>query len=946
MYALTRLELTLLVAAAVAGTLAAPPASASTIFVNIATDPGGDGSSWDLAFDHLQDALEAANPGDEIWVAAGTYVPIALTDPCLGCTATFVLPSGVAVYGGFDGTEQDLDERDPQANVTVLSGLLEESPPSACCFVHDDPGCDCAACADAVCEYAQYCCEDQWDEVCVALAGFLCEDTCPPTASNACHVVWAVDADANTRLDGFTIQDAVTDGDSPPELQFGGAMIVMDGDPIIANCAFINNHTDFCGGGLYVDSGDPEIFGCTFVGNTALENGGGLYLPPGDHSLVDCSFVENTADQSGGGLYVQDSAASFQGCTFIGNTSMDDGGGITASECTISLADSTFADNSRGISSLQGSVEASHCSFINNGKGIAGLQSNVEVSHCSFTDNRGAILNLQSAFVVKDCEFIDNESEAGGAIYNEGGSGSVTDCLFVVPDAEWGDGGAIHNAQCDPLIARCGFFGDYPDIYYEGAWKGGGIYNDQSSPTIVDCLFSGLRAIKYGGAIFSWQDSNPLIERCIFVGNCAWTGYGEGSGGAIYNDYATVATITGCTFVGNVAGHVDSQDFNNVGYGGAVYSASDELTLTNCAFRDNLATGAGGAATLAYSDSPITGCEFEGNQARFSGGGALYLWYPANGYVVADCTFRHNEGYWGGAVAMVGAYDSVVKRCRFFDNHATAYGGGAVACWEQWEFENRPVFVNSLFSGNHADDGNGGAIAVWWDSHATLINCTLDSNQAAKFGGGVFVGKPNYDPAPKATASATVLNSILWGNSDVGGAGERAQVFVQSYYDLFWADLDYSCVDGWTGIMGGTGNIGDDPLFIDPLGPDGQPGTEDDNLRLGAGSPCMDAADNTAVPDDVLTDLAGNPRFVDDPDTEDTGFGDPPIVDMGAYEFQADDCRADCAPPGGDGVVKIDDLFAVLGAWGQNGGECDINGDGTVNAEDLLAVLAAWGSCP
>ena len=51
-----------------------------------------------------------------------------------------------------------------------------------------------------------------------------------------------------------------------------------------------------------------------------------------------------------------------------------------------------------------------------------------------------------------------------------------------------------------------------------------------------------------------------------------------------------------------------------------------------------------------------------------------------------------------------------------------------------------------------------------------------------------------------------------------------------------------------------------------------------------SGSPAIDAGDNTAVT--VLTDLDGRPRFVDDPNTLDTGNGMPPIVDMGAYEFQ------------------------------------------------------------
>ncbi len=41
------------------------------------------------------------------------------------------------------------------------------------------------------------------------------------------------------------------------------------------------------------------------------------------------------------------------------------------------------------------------------------------------------------------------------------------------------------------------------------------------------------------------------------------------------------------------------------------------------------------------------------------------------------------------------------------------------------------------------------------------------------------------------------------------------------------------------------------------------------------------------MPVGITTDLDGNPRFVDDPATDDTGNGEPPIVDMGAYEFQA-----------------------------------------------------------
>jgi len=61
------------------------------------------------------------------------------------------------------------------------------------------------------------------------------------------------------------------------------------------------------------------------------------------------------------------------------------------------------------------------------------------------------------------------------------------------------------------------------------------------------------------------------------------------------------------------------------------------------------------------------------------------------------------------------------------------------------------------------------------------------------------------------------------------------------------------------------------------------------DLRLASGSPCNDSGNNTAVPGDVLKDLAGKLRFADDPSTIDTGDAGTtgrPVVDMGAYEFQ------------------------------------------------------------
>jgi hypothetical protein len=125
-------------------------------------------------------------------------------------------------------------------------------------------------------------------------------------------------------------------------------------------------------------------------------------------------------------------------------------------------------------------------------------------------------------------------------------------------------------------------------------------------------------------------------------------------------------------------------------------------------------------------------------------------------------------------------------------------------------------------------------------------------------------------------------NCILWGNTAPGGP--------QIYNDgTSSAAITYSDVQGG---CPGTGNIGADPLFTDADGADDIFGTEDDNLRLPSGSPCIDAGDNTRVPPDyadldsdgdrserIPWDLDTNRRITDgDADCN-------PVVDMGAYEF-------------------------------------------------------------
>ncbi|MDP6479300.1 MAG: hypothetical protein QGI75_04585 [Phycisphaerales bacterium] len=56
-----------------------------------------------------------------------------------------------------------------------------------------------------------------------------------------------------------------------------------------------------------------------------------------------------------------------------------------------------------------------------------------------------------------------------------------------------------------------------------------------------------------------------------------------------------------------------------------------------------------------------------------------------------------------------------------------------------------------------------------------------------------------------------------------------------------------------------------------------------------------------------------------------------------------DDCPEDVD---GDGLIGVDDVLMIIGAWGPcSGCAADVDGDGAVDVDDLLAVVAAWGSC-
>jgi hypothetical protein len=231
----------------------------------------------------LQTALGQAFYGDEIWVATGTYKPTTGSDRA----ATFSLPDGVGVYGGFVGTETARHQRDWATNVTTLNGDI---------------------------------------------------GTIGNSSDNVYHVVTVNATDSATVLDGFTVSGGQGTG------QTGGGVYINTGSLTIANCRITNNAADY-GGGVFQsgDSGRVVVIDSRIELNTTSNHGGGLYVS-GNVALTNTQIVSNTAAGHGGGLHVNTGRVDVFGGEFTNNKASLNGGGLNTNN-HVSIDGTQFISN-------------------------------------------------------------------------------------------------------------------------------------------------------------------------------------------------------------------------------------------------------------------------------------------------------------------------------------------------------------------------------------------------------------------------------------------------------------------------------------------------------------------------------------------------------------------------------------------------------------------------
>ena len=326
-----------------------------TLFVDGDAAPGGNGLTWDTAYNDLQDALmqatvlngdtDEANDIEAIWIAEGTYYPSDRLQQNNNRFDTFELVDGVTLYGGFAGNETTLKVRDFSAHTTTLSGNIGNI-------------------------------ESMYD--------------------NAYTVVYCGENIVAT-LDGFVITEGNADsrnGDGLSYTRCGGGVFNYFGDLTLRNSTIQGNYAISSGGGVYNCVYEHSYPNASGLANLTIEN---------------CIISGNSADYSGGAICNNGTngtggiaTTTITNSIISGNTSIR-GGGIAnranVGVSTLIIVNSTISGNSATGTDYNATAYGSGGGIYNNGIGAsAKLYNTIVAQNTTLTEGLDIYADVWSSF--------------------------------------------------------------------------------------------------------------------------------------------------------------------------------------------------------------------------------------------------------------------------------------------------------------------------------------------------------------------------------------------------------------------------------------------------------------------------------------------------------------------------------------------------------------------
>lgn len=264
----------------------------------------------------LQAAIDAAFPGDSIYVEKGIYTP--------GIDSAFVMKEGVHIFGGFNGTETSFAERDLSAgHVSVLRAN------GTSVIINDD---------NELTNLAE-------------LNGFTLENG------------------SGNEVDGVTYGGAIYNYNASPTISnciiknntadYGGALFNdYNSKPTIVRCQLFTNNALGDGAAVYSNyNSGANINNCLLKGNTATNNGGAVYANfMSDNKITNSTLVNNTAGLDGGAVVANSSAVKMSNSIVLNNTAGSNPGVYQFNAGVIDIAYSLAQGISAGTGNLNGTT--------------------------------------------------------------------------------------------------------------------------------------------------------------------------------------------------------------------------------------------------------------------------------------------------------------------------------------------------------------------------------------------------------------------------------------------------------------------------------------------------------------------------------------------------------------------------------------------------------------
>ena len=417
--------------------------------------------------------------------------------------------------------------------------------------------------------------------------------------------------------------------------------------------------------------GDLSLANLTIAdGNSGTSNGGGI-SNQGSLLLFACTIRDCAA--SSGGAIANGGSVTINRCTISGNHASDTGGVAFQSGGTITISDSTASGNTSsnvgGIRFDAGSVDLS--GTILSGNGSSNISPSASSTENSTTSGDPQLAPLghyggptQTMHPLAGSPVIDagvtttRADQRGFALSGPRTIGAVK----VRTVTEVTDVASLRTALANSAQTQGRVITFDPSVFTDAGITLGNT-GQLIVPGTADGLFIDASSIQGGVTIDAGGNSRILEIQpgataafhglTLTGGAASGSSFNENSGGAIYNDRATLS-LSACTLSDNSA----------ASGGGGIYNAGLEgsatLSLSACTLSGNSASSGGGILSeggggIASSSATVDlrSCTLSGNSAGKRGGGIFISNRDSGGSTalsLKSCTLSSNQADTGGGV--------------------------------------------------------------------------------------------------------------------------------------------------------------------------------------------------------------------------------------------------------------------------------------------------------